>query len=415
MNIFNQVKSFFGASTGGCASSTVVTIDQFTSNLLYTSTYAQLAREGYIENVISHTCISRIAQEVAHLPFEVFIGDTNIDEMSTPLARDFKELLKNPNVDYDWPSLIEGIMVYKPIDGRAYIWPQMSEFGSSRPLKIEYLRPDRVSVINSQDERISEYQYNRGSQRVIFQRDDEGYFDLIDWRQFNPLSDTRGLSTLNPAGLNIDSYTEANKHNKQVVSNGGKPSGVISLQDAESSGQIDEDELIKLKDMISQAMNKNKGGYAVLNGPYKFEKMAFTNNEMDWLNGIKANAISICNAHGFPPFLLGLESTTFSNQDAANLELTERTVIPRGQRLYNLLGAFYSRKTGLDITFKVKLSKVTSLAPRFKEMREQARDDFAAGIITLNEAREEQSREPIDGGDDILVDQNKPNGFTPEA
>lgn len=413
MDIFKNIKSLFGASPGGCASSTIVTIDQFTSNLLYTSTYAQLAREGFIENAISHTCIKRIAEEVAHLPFEVLIDEKNINDINNPVARSLKELLKNPNSDYDWPSFIEGVMTYKPIDGRAYIWPQMSDGGM--PMMIEYLRPDRVSVLTSGDERIHEYQYNRGSVREIFGRDEKGFFDLIDWRSFDPLSDTRGLSPLLPAGLNIDSYTEANKHNKQIVSNGGKIGGLITLQDKDSSGMISEEELDKLKKRIDEVRNKDKGGVAVLNGAFRFENMSFTNSDMDWLNGIKANAISICNVLGYPPFLLGLESTTFSNQDAANLELTERTVIPRGQRLYNLLGAFYSRKTGLDIEFKVKLSKVTSLAPRFKEMREQARDDFQAGIITLNEAREEQSREPRPDGDDILVDQNKPAGFMPEA
>ena len=137
MDIFKNIKSFFGASPGGCASSTIVTIDQFTSNLLYTSTYAQLAREGFIENAISHTCIKRIAEEVAHLPFEVLIDEKNINDINNPVARSLKELLKNPNSDYDWPSFIEGVMTYKPIDGRAYIWPQMSDGGM--PMMIEPL------------------------------------------------------------------------------------------------------------------------------------------------------------------------------------------------------------------------------------------------------------------------------------
>ena len=121
MNPINYIKSWFGTPSGGCASSTVVSIDPFTSNLIYNASYSQLATEGYIENVISHTCIKRIAEEVAHLPFEVFIGDDNIDEMSSPLAKSFKDLIKNPTVDYDWPSFItDSLLCYCFLVGNGF-------------------------------------------------------------------------------------------------------------------------------------------------------------------------------------------------------------------------------------------------------------------------------------------------------
>ena len=104
--------------------------------------------------------------------------------------------------------------------------------------------------------------------------------------------------------------------------------------------------------------------------------------------------------------MLGLESTTFNNAAEAKLELYENSAIPKAQEMYDAISAYYSRKLDMDIEFKVDIKSIIALAPRFKEIRAEAREDFKSGIISQNEAREEQGREEIDGGDDIFVDQN---------
>ena len=387
------------------AGSTMVNIDQFTSNLLYNANYSSLAREGYIENVISNRCVRHTAECIADMKFNILINGENIKDRTDRLAKSFKNLVKNPNVDYNWKFFIKSIQSHRPIAGRGYIHPELDGVGGL-PSGIEFFRPDRVSILNSTDSRIFEYQYNNGSRRSIFKRDEDGYFDLIDLRMFNPLSDTDGLSALVPAGLSIDSHTEANKYNKQIVQNGAKPSGMITLQDNENSGMLEESEIKNLTDRIQQKLARNNGGIFVSDMPAKFESINFSNSEMDWLNGIKSNAIAICNALDYPPHLLGLESTTFNNAAEAKLELYENSAIPKAQEMYDAIGAFYSRKLGLDIEFKVDIKSIIALAPRFKLIREEARQDFQSGIISQNEAREEQGREEIDGGDDIYVDQN---------
>lgn len=396
-----QIKSAFYPND----SSTVVTIDQFTSNLVYNANYMQLAKEGYIENVISSTCISRTAAAIADLPFDIFIDGKDIADRTDRLAMSLKRVTRMPTPDYDWHEFMTAVSSYQPIAGRSYIYPNMEGVGEL-PLTLEYFRPDRVSIINTDDDRVFEYQYNNGSRRQIFPRDEEGFFDLIDLKNFNPLSDIQGLSDVVVAGLAIDSHTEANKYNKQIVQNGAKPSGMITLQGDENSGQLDAAEVKVLKDRMNQQLKAKNGGIFVFDMPAKFEAMNFTNSEMDWLNGIKANAISICNAFNFPPHLLGLESTTFNNIDSAKLEFYTQAVVPKGKKILNAIANFYSRKLGQDIEFRIDKKKVLELAPLFREMRKEAREDFAIGLISQNEGREELDREPVPLGDDIFVDQN---------
>ncbi len=387
------------------AGSTIVNIDQFTSNLLYNANYSSLAREGYIENVISNRCVRHTAECIADMKFDILIDGVNIKDRTDRLAKSFKDLVKNPNVDYSWKFFVKSVQSHRPIAGRGYIHAELEGVGGL-PSGIEFFRPDRVSILNSTDSRIFEYQYNNGSRREIFKRDEDGYFDLIDLRMFNPLSDIDGLSAFVPAGLSIDSHTEANKYNKQIVQNGAKPSGMITLQDTENSGMLDEAEIKNLTDRIRQKLARDNGGIFVSDMPAKFESINFSNSEMDWLNGIKSNAIAICNALDYPPHLLGLESTTFNNAAEAKLELYENSAIPKAQEMYDAISAYYSRKLDMDIEFKVDIKSIIALAPRFKEIRAEAREDFKSGIISQNEAREEQGREEINGGDDIFVDHN---------
>lgn len=396
-----QTKSAFDHG----ASSTIVTIDQFTSNLVYNANYMQLAKEGYIENIISSTCISRTADAIADLPFNIFIDGKDAVDRTDRLAMSLKKVVRNPTPDYSWQEFMVAVSSYKPIAGRSYIYPNMEGVGEL-PLTLEYFRPDRVSILNTDDDRVFEYQYNNGSRRQIFKRDEEGFFDLIDLKNFNPLSDIHGLSDVVVAGLAIDSHTEANKYNKQIVQNGAKPSGMITMNDKEMSGQLDPAEIKVLTDRMKQQLQRNNGGIFVFDTPAKFESMNFTNNEMDWLNGIKANAISICNAFNYPPHLLGLESTTFNNIESAKLEFYTQAVIPKANKILNSIASFYSRKLGHNIEFKIDKKKVLELAPLFREMRKEAREDFSTGLISQNEAREELDREPLPLGDDIFVDQN---------
>jgi HK97 family phage portal protein len=396
-----EMKSAFSPA----AASTVVTIDQFTSNLLYNANYSTLAREGYIENVIANRCIRHTAECIANIDFDVLIDGESIYDRSDRVAESFRDLIKNPYVDYNWKFFVKSVQSHRPIAGRAYIYPELDNVGGL-PSSIEFFRPDRVSIINSQDERVYQYQYNRGSDRRVFGRDEDGYFDLIDWRAFNPVSDTCGLSSIVPAGLSIDSHTEANKYNKQIVSNGAKPSGMISIQNDENSGHLDESQIKDLQDRIKQKLQSDNGGIMFMNANAKFEPINFSNAEMDWLNGIKANAIAICNALDYPPHLLGLESTTFNNAAEAKLELYENSAIPKAEEMYDTLSAFYSRKLGMDIEFKINVKNIVALAPRFKEMAEQARENFKSGLITQNEGRDLIGYEETPLGDDIFVDQN---------
>jgi len=111
------------------AGSTIVNIDQFTSNLLYNSNYHSLAREGYIENYVSNVCISRTGRAVAALPFEIMINGESAEDNNNRIAKSLVNMVANPNVDYDWEEFMVAISSHSPISGDMYIHPELDGVG----------------------------------------------------------------------------------------------------------------------------------------------------------------------------------------------------------------------------------------------------------------------------------------------
>jgi len=320
--------------------------------------------------------------------------------------------VRDTNADYSWGDFIGAVYNGRTIDGSGYVYPEF--YNDGRPMSIEYFRPDRVTKICSEDERIHSYLYSRGSRQQVFQRDEDGRFDLLEWRAYNPVNDINGLSSVRTAGLAIDGLTAAERWNKQILENGGKYSGIASVVDGENMQQLDEEELTKLENKFNQKANSSLGGWLISNAPLKIESMGLNASELDWVNGMRAYAVGIANSMDYPPFLLNLESTTFTNMDSAKLFWYEASIIPKANDLYGRLGAFYSRKLGMDVEFKVDLTKIVALFPRMIELSDFTRNLYKDGLISQNEGREKLNLEPTAFGDDLFTDQNNTPAFGAE-
>ncbi len=383
----------------------IISLDPYSNDLSSAINYSQLASSGYIKNYISNKCIRATMQALGDLDFDILINGESIEDKTDRISTAFKNLVRDPNEDYNWCDFIGAVYNARTIDGSGYVYPHF--YNDGRPMKVEYFRPDRVTKITSQDDRLHSYQYNRGSRRDVFYRDEDGRFDLIEWKLFNPTDDINGLSGVRTAGLPIDGHTGGLKWNKQLVENGGKFSGIASMQDSESSQHFDAEQIAALEKKFNEKSNSGIGSWLIANTPIKIESMGLTATEMDWLNGIRAYAIGIATSLDYPPYLLGLESTTYNNQAEAKLDFYESSVLPKANDIYGRLSSFYSRKLGMDIEFKVKLDDVIALMPRLLERSTVAGQQFKDGLISQNEAREIIGFEATDFGDDLFADQNK--------
>ena len=339
------LKSLGYGRSSGITVGDIVSLDKYSNDLSSTMNYSQLSDSGYIKNYVSNKCIRATMQALGDLHFDILINGEKIKDKTDRISVAFKNLVRDPNEDYSWGDLIGAVYNGRTIDGSGYIHPEF--FNDGRPMRVEYFRPDRVTKISSEDERIHSYRYSRGSRQEVFKRDEDGRFDLIEWRAYNPVSDINGLSSVRTAGLPIDGLTAAERWNKQVLENGGKYSGIATIQDVEAGQSLNAEQLATLERKFNEKANSSLGGWLISNSPLKIESMGLSAVELDWVNGMRAFAVGIANSMDYPPFLLNLESTTFTNMDSAKLFWYESSILPKAKDIYGKLSSFYSRKLGM--------------------------------------------------------------------
>jgi HK97 family phage portal protein len=398
----------FSWGDSGYTSQDLVQLDEFTLNLLFNQNYRTLAQEGFMQNAIAYHCIDKITSCAKNIPVKVLVDG---EERDTNFSRMLEKNLRQPNPDQNGCQFLVASMSYSMIKGEYYIW---SDLGIGEIISSETYRPDRVSKTNMLDDKIQSFQVTTGGKTLSFYRDEEGYFDLLYWKTFNPLSDINGLSPLSAGGMSIDQYNEANKWNKNLFENGTKLSGIMNLAlDKNGMGgstNISVDKLRELSKFVNETLSKRKGGTAVLNFPANYTPIGMGPTDMDFIQAQKSKAMEICNVLGYPPYLLGIEGATFNNQESAQEALYESSVIPRTKEFYDYYGDYHSRLFNTDIEYKIQIDNIPALAQKRERIKKTAREDFKAGIINQNEARIAGGREPIPGGDQLFVNPN-PRGM----
>ena len=373
----------------------------------FSRSYQSLAREGYEKNIIAYHCIKSIADACASIPFDVKINDDIIESPTHPIV----QLLKRPNPRDSYETFIRDAISYRLISGNIYILGNVVSTG--RVMELTLLRPDRVTIETTTFQEPRNYIYQLNGQVFRYPIDPITYqSDVLHIKEFHPLDDLYGLSPLSAAALGIGQHNESAEWNKRLLENSARPPGLIAIKDrGDGAPAITQGELERLKSDFDNkyAGYKNAGSIPFLSWEVEWKSMGLSPTDMDWINSRQVTAREICLAFKYPPMLLGFpEGATFNNMSEAKLSLYEDTVIPLIQNVHAELSN-YLMSTGKikNLEICADLDQVPALSARRETARKNARDDVNAGLITINEAREEMGYDPIQGGDEILVPAQK--------
>lgn len=375
----------------------------------FDKSYFSLATQGYAKNIVAYHCINKIAGAVADIPVIVTVNGNEVD-INDPIAGVETLRIGRPNPKQSYNTFMFDAVAYRLISGNTYFHLIKGDIRDT-PFAIELFRPDRVwiDVLDGVPRR---YVYNFEGKEYYYDIEEETNFsDVLQVKCFNPIDDLYGLSPISAAMLAIGQYNEAALWNKALLQNSSKPAGILSMRDrGDNAPNLDIEQMESINRQINSKMSgaKNAGKVVTLNYDMQWQSMSFSPTDMDWINGKNSSARDICLAFGYPAMLLGLpEGATYNNVAEAKLALYEETVIPLANAILGELSYWLSNMTNLDIKIVPDLDKVSALTPRRQVARENARLDVAAGIITVNEAREEIGYEETEGGDEILVPAGK--------
>ena len=359
--------------------------------------YTAFAKETYMKNVVAFRCILKIAEAVASVPWEVFhkLPENEVEPVD---YHPITSLLERANPRDSFTYVEMSAIAYLLMSGNAFIERVTPATGPNRavPKELYALRPDRMKI-KTNDKQITGYTYTVGGESHTFDVElVSGQCDLLHLRSFNPVNDVWGMAITEPTAREIDTSNEATNWGKKMLENEGRP-GLVATVDPEVT-----DEQFDLMERLLREKHSgsaNAGANLLLRGG-AVTAYGWSPKEMDFISSNQELARRIALGYGVPSQLLGIPGdSTYSNYQEARLAFWEETVFwylnyLRGE--YNNW-LFYDEP---DVFMNYVLDDIPALSVKRDKMWERAQ---GADFLTINEKRDMVGREPVEGGDVVLI------------
>lgn len=153
---------------------------------------------------------------------------------------------------------------------------------------------------------------------------------------------------------------------------------------------------------------KNAGRPFLLEGGLKWQQIAFSPVDMEFISAKHVSAREIALAFGVPPMILGIPGdNTYANYAEANRALWRLTLLPLMEKTIAALNAWLVPQFGEDLKLGFDRDAITALTAERDALWTRLQ---TATFLTPNEKRAQLGFAPVDGGDEL-----PPVGMMPPA
>ncbi len=337
------------------------------------------------------SCVTSISDEIASIDLKLYRQlSGKIEEVTDHPILDSLYKVNNYTTKFDHFWLTSS---YMELTGECP-WFLDKENGQIKGIYI--LQPSKITPIPDKQKIIQGYSYELDHGKRITIPPDE----LIFLKFPNPSNPFRGLGTLQAAArtVDIDNYSE--EWNAKFYENSARPDIVIKVKGETLTKE--QKEKVKASILKSYQGVDKSHGVAVLFGDMELDKFGFNQKDMDFLEQQKFSRDKILGVFRVPKAIVAqTEGVNFASADVAQYVFTARTIKPKMERLIQQLNEFYvplfpdGQNLFLDYEDPV---------PSNSEQKLMTYDNaIKNGWMTINEVREAENLEPIEGGDRPLV------------
>lgn len=219
----------------------------------------------------------------------------------------------------------------------------------------------------------------------------------------SPFESYRGQSPLAALLYDIEQGVEGKRHNTSLLKNGLRVSSILIPQAGETLDKK------AIEDVSAGIKEQSGAGYAgttlVLGKPLDSlatRAASFSNAEMDYIKLLEDAQQAVYNYYGIPLPLVMNDAATFNNYGTAQTSFFDQAVFPPfndlADGLSNALRARYPALGNARITYNE--NTIPALAGRNIERMGAQRKTEA---MTTDEIRNTAGLEPVEGGQDVLV------------
>ncbi len=358
---------------------TNIDVNQITARPAYANWSGEVVNEATaLTSTAVLGCVTLLADSVASMPIEV---GKRVNNRWTRIEN--PAVFNRPNAEQSMFDFIHQTIATLALYGTAFIWcPRKGLY----PAEMRNIHPDRVTIeVDPIDKQTRRYKIGRD----YFSTDD---IQMIVWMQMpNAL---RGVSPMDSLRNLIGTDIAISRFLSAFYGDGATPSSVL-----ETDQQLTEQQAQVLRDTWVDTHYKQRRP-AVLTGGLKWRPIQTSATDMDTINHREQIVREIARAYRVPSHLLGAvggNNETYQNVESAGITFVRHTLLPWMRRLEDTFNELLP--AGQQCHFNADEFLRADLSTRVRA----AVGQIQAGMLTPNEARDIENREPYEGGDRFVL------------
>lgn len=340
-----------------------------------------------------YACIDARAKEVQAAVFDVYVKQASLKLKPVQETHPLVNLLSNPNPFMTRSELFYISVAHMDLTGDCFWYTPRNGLGV--PAEVWPLVPYRVKIVPSKEKFISHYEVSVGHGETI----PIGIEEMVHLRYPNPDNPYYGASPLMASAHAVDINIFQHEYQRQFYKNYAVPDFAFVTED-----RLDD---ITWKRMQNEIVKKYGGSEnrmipMLLEGGADFKRIGVSPKEMNWLVENKATMQSIAGIFKVPPSKIGQEDVpNRAVAEASDYTFSKSVIEP-------ILGMIDERLTqDLAKDFDERLViKHRSTIKDDEERSARVRQIRVTSGYSINELRERDGQEKVDGGDAILVPSN---------
>lgn len=348
-----------------------------------------IIENGYLSNPDVYAIIKKIADVGSDIPLKVYRNEGG--QWEEIEDSELLEVIKKPNRNQTTQEFIEECIIQLLNTGNVYILKtQAIGFEDASGLSMEVLPSGMVTIQTNEDLSIKNYVYDYARTKT-YEPDQIIHIKYIDPSQRGK-EEHYGLSPLQAACLTLEGSNNSHDASAQLLKNKGI-SGLLSTDgDVQASP-----EMAKLMQMQIQQQIDGTNSYGkipVSSVPMKYVQTGMSPTDLKIMELNTQRLRTLCAVFGMDSSLFNdPQNKTYSNRTEAKKDMYTSAVIPVVNKILTGLNKDLIEED--DTAIRPDTSGIEALQKDKKMQAETAKIYVDAGILTIDEVREDMGRSPM--------------------
>lgn len=339
-------------------------------------------------------CVTLIAGDIAKMPARV-MKYSRASRIWEPTDPPYRLVLRRPNRYQTRIEFFQNWILSLLLNGNVYVLKERDSNGFIVALYI--LDPARVTPLIADDGGVY-YRLGEDSLAQVGETVTVPASEIIHDRMYTPWHPLIGVSPIYACGMAAMQGSYIQRNSASFFENFSRPGGILT-----APGTIDPTTATRIKETWqTNYSGTNSGKVAVLGDGLDYKSIGVTAVDAQLIEQLKFTGEMICACFHVPPYKLGLGAMpTVNNTSALNQQYYDQALQPIVEkielRLDDGLELADGYETWLDETVLVRMDPATRLDSYNKAIQ--------GGWLSPNEARRDENRPPVEGGDSPLIQQ----------